>query len=269
MKKELFKDHTDLFREYWVDENENKWNCDYFSAEEAEFASKSLVDCKRNIDSFRCKTSHDNISCIECYDCESNRCISNKSGESFSHFGINIVTLRNEDKDFSYADEIKKKLKSEENHTKVIALFVRSELKRLKSKVNYLSIESKNYWTDYRGNKWDSSYFSKEEAEFASRSLVNCRDCINCYKCEQCVQCISCDGCFGCSWCIGTSNSRDCTAIYYCKNCNDSFCLSDKERIGNGLESIMMDFTKSDHDKRDDKQIRVIVDLIKSDIKRK
>lgn len=36
------------------------------------------------------------------------------------------------------------------------------------------------FWVDKNNNKWNSRYFSKEEALEASKSLINCTDCVNC-----------------------------------------------------------------------------------------
>lgn len=51
---------------WWIDENDNKWNINDFSKENAEFYSETLFNCQHCVDSWNLKHC---ISCIECSDC--------------------------------------------------------------------------------------------------------------------------------------------------------------------------------------------------------
>ena len=48
---------------YWVDENNNRWSCDWYSEEIAEQLSKTLINCSGCIDCIDC------IDCRDCRDC--------------------------------------------------------------------------------------------------------------------------------------------------------------------------------------------------------
>lgn len=62
------------------------------------------------------------------------------------------------------------------------------------------------YWVDENNNKWDAVYYTKEEAEKYSKTLVNCRDCENC---EDCINCVGCRDCIRCANCIGREDCID------------------------------------------------------------
>lgn len=67
---------------------------------------------------------------------------------------------------------------------------------------------------DANGNKCSVEYFgTKEEAQKALDSLVDCKNCTNCSRCSDCSRCSGCSGCSGCSECSGCSDCSDCSNI--------------------------------------------------------
>ena len=70
-------------------------------------------------------------------------------------------------------------------------------------------------WIDKRGNNWDKTVYTKEQAEEYSLSLLNCESCFNCQrcidclKCERCASCIHCQGCVNCFSCRNQINVID------------------------------------------------------------
>lgn len=53
---------------WWIDENNNKWNIDDFSKENAEFCSNTLHNCQHCVDSWNLV---DCVSCTKCDNCTS------------------------------------------------------------------------------------------------------------------------------------------------------------------------------------------------------
>lgn len=51
---------------WWIDENDNKWNINDFSKENAEFYSETLFNCQDCVDSWDLE---DCVSCTECDNC--------------------------------------------------------------------------------------------------------------------------------------------------------------------------------------------------------
>ena len=75
-------------------------------------------------------------------------------------------------------------------------------------------IEKKyNNWVDRYGNKWNCKIYTKEQAEKASKSLVNCTFCQNCEFCINCGNCIECKYCVSCEYC---NDCIKCTKCDYC-----------------------------------------------------
>ena len=85
-------------------------------------------------------------------------------------------------------------------------------------------------WVDENNNRWDIEFYTEEEAEKCSKSLVdceNCRNCINCRNCYSCDNCNYCNNCRNCHYCnyyklnpqryttnkIGSRNDQ--TTFYY------------------------------------------------------
>ena len=58
------------------------------------------------------------------------------------------------------------------------------------------------WWIDGNNNKWDTCFYTEDEAEKCSKSLTNCDNCINCRNCINCNSCIRCDSCINCDNCI-------------------------------------------------------------------
>jgi hypothetical protein len=54
---------------YWVDVNDNKWNCALFSEKQAEEKSYSLNNCHHCIDCSNCKYCSNCNDCNDCNDC--------------------------------------------------------------------------------------------------------------------------------------------------------------------------------------------------------
>ena len=61
---------------YWVDENNNRWDIEFYTEEAAEKCSKSLVDCENCINCNNCRYCYDcsdcgySCYCYNCYDCD-------------------------------------------------------------------------------------------------------------------------------------------------------------------------------------------------------
>jgi hypothetical protein len=79
--------------------------------------------------------------------------------------------------------------------------------------------------SDENDNKNSVTYWgSKEAAEKALDSLVDCRYCRDCSDCRSCSYCSSCSDCSYCSSCSDCSSCRSCS---YCSSCSDcSYCSS-------------------------------------------
>ena len=92
-----------------------------------------------------------------------------------------------------------------------------------------------NRWIDDNNNSWSADFYTKEQAEKYSKSLIDCRDCSGCRACRDCSgcrycsdcsDCIGCSGCHGCSGCIGCrycsgcSDCRDCSGCIGCRDCS-------------------------------------------------
>lgn len=86
--------------------------------------------------------------------------------------------------------------------------------------ITYSQVE---YWTDKYQNKWDKTKFSEKEAEYLSKTLIDCQDCINssfCYNCHTCIEITNCQYCVRCNNC---HESNDCQFCYKCLNCH--YCI--------------------------------------------
>ena len=42
------------------------------------------------------------------------------------------------------------------------------------------------YWEFENGNKYSKELYSYDDAERASKTLINCENCIQCLKCDNC-----------------------------------------------------------------------------------
>ena len=54
---------------YWIDENNNKWNCDFYSEKKAEEKSKTLINCRDCSGCSDCSYCSDCSGCSYCRDC--------------------------------------------------------------------------------------------------------------------------------------------------------------------------------------------------------
>ena len=77
------------------------------------------------------------------------------------------------------------------------------------------------YWVDENNNRWACSYYTAEQAEEYSATLINCLDCRDCEKCLNCVSCRDCQDCRDCENCRGCQNCDDCHNCRYCRGCGD------------------------------------------------
>ena len=104
------------------------------------------------------------------------------------------------------------------------------------------------YWIDESENCWDSKIYSEQEAQQASKSLVNCYKCVNCadcenchhnqncrdcqnsYDCHDCFDCVDCNCCKNCLACVTCSDCHDCSNCHncsYCHNCHNCYYCQD------------------------------------------
>ena len=65
------------------------------------------------------------------------------------------------------------------------------------------------YWVDENNNRWACSYYTAEQAEEYSATLINCLDCRNCENCENCRDCRNCENCRGCGDCRGCWDGKN------------------------------------------------------------
>lgn len=54
---------------YWVDENNNRWNCEICSEASAEKFSKTLINCTDCIDCTNCTDCNSCFNCLYCHNC--------------------------------------------------------------------------------------------------------------------------------------------------------------------------------------------------------
>lgn len=74
-------------------------------------------------------------------------------------------------------------------------------------------------WKDEENNNtWDGFEFTKEEAQKAADSLIDCTNCKDCSDCVNCDHCYNCNKCDSCEWCIECKGCENCS---YCTSCDD------------------------------------------------
>ena len=54
---------------FWTDENNNKWDCDYYTKERAIQLSKTLINCRDCRDCLDCSDCRYCSNCLDCSDC--------------------------------------------------------------------------------------------------------------------------------------------------------------------------------------------------------
>lgn len=84
--------------------------------------------------------------------------------------------------------------------------------------------ENRFYIDDNNNNKWDTYYYTLDEAEVHSRTMINCHDCCNCHDCRDCAycrNCLDCCKCTDCRYCRDCSNCSNCAGCSHCDNCWD------------------------------------------------
>ena len=78
------------------------------------------------------------------------------------------------------------------------------------------------YWVDANSNRWACSYYTAEQAEEYSATLINCLDCRNCQDCQDCQDCRDCWYCRNCWNCWYCRNCWNCRGCGDCKNYQDN-----------------------------------------------
>jgi hypothetical protein len=74
-----------------------------------------------------------------------------------------------------------------------------------------------NFWVDNNGNKWDSYFYTEQNAIEHSKTMINCYECTDSSNCSYCINVSNC------SYCINVSNSSNCRSCYDCINCFDCY----------------------------------------------
>lgn len=59
-----------LINGYWVDDNNNRWNCDFYDEDEAKKYSDNLTNCHDCWNCEGCRDCEDCWGCRDCEDCE-------------------------------------------------------------------------------------------------------------------------------------------------------------------------------------------------------
>jgi hypothetical protein len=90
---------------------------------------------------------------------------------------------------------------------------------------------------DAHGNRCSVEYWgSKEAAQKALDSLINCKSCVNCSYCEACLRCSEsfvctyCARCKGCTYCLDCEHCTGCKRCFDCGYCLD--CVKTKHVVG-------------------------------------
>ena len=79
-----------------------------------------------------------------------------------------------------------------------------------------------DWLTDANGNRNSITYWgSREAAQRALDSLIDCRDCTNCSDCSDCSGCSRCSDCSGCSDCSRCSGCSDCSGCSHIARLHD------------------------------------------------
>ena len=96
--------------------------------------------------------------------------------------------------------------------------------------------QKNGYWLDKNNNKWNSTIYTKEQAEKYSVTLLNCSNCSNCRDCEYCRDCSDCSNC---EYCRDCSDCRYCSDLYNCKFmiCNVQFTEEEYNQKMSELEA--------------------------------
>ena len=82
------------------------------------------------------------------------------------------------------------------------------------------------YYVDYNNNRWNCDFYTEEQAQKNSDSLINCSNCSYCSYCSGCSGCSNCSNCSGCSDCSDCSYCSYCSGCSYCSYCSDcSYCF--------------------------------------------
>lgn len=77
------------------------------------------------------------------------------------------------------------------------------------------------YWVDENNNRWDIEFYTEEEAEKCSKSLVDCENCRDCRNCRNCCDCCDCCDCRYCGYCYNCCDCDNCDNCRNCRNCCD------------------------------------------------
>lgn len=77
---------------------------------------------------------------------------------------------------------------------------------------------AREFYVDANNNRWSASKYTVEEAEDASKSMVNCRNCEDCHDCKDTVDSVRCENLENCRDC---RDCRDCRNGENLDNCED------------------------------------------------
>ena len=83
-------------------------------------------------------------------------------------------------------------------------------------------IQDENYgrmYVDENNNRWNADFYTEQEAQTFSKTLVDCKDCYNSahlVNCVNCIECVNCNDCIDCEYCSG------CDACSSCIDCHSS-----------------------------------------------
>jgi len=75
-------------------------------------------------------------------------------------------------------------------------------------------IDNKEYWVDYKNNKWSCDKYTEEQAEELSKTLVGCYNCTDCKNSVCCKECTNCKGCLFCFYCTNCTGCAECTLCH-------------------------------------------------------
>ena len=83
--------------------------------------------------------------------------------------------------------------------------------------------ECDTYYHYENNNRYSKEHCTREQADVAVKTLI---DCENCYDCKACENCYNCKACYDCR------NCRHCCMCHYCKNCRHLYLASKSENKG-------------------------------------
>ena len=85
-------------------------------------------------------------------------------------------------------------------------------------KIKLVEQSGQKFWeSENTKNKYSlQRYSTKEEAQLAEDSNINCHNCTDCIDCTECAYCVNCELCENCLTCVSCDGCAYCVA---CNNC--------------------------------------------------